>query len=231
MSDPTIDLLQSGGATGTSLTSLKEIFILDGDSKTEIINLIQYTITGFILCLLVLRIYQDYIIPIIHPYEVDYYHSENKDIAIEFFLKSVASVIAIFFVHRFIQIIPTISGRKMNIPVYVFAGIFMFCIPNMTPLMERVREWGGIFDGTITRPAPKNVANGQQRVEKLQPLSRSMEMVRPPAQMAPPPPQVAAPPPPPPQSQNMGGSYDQSYDQQFEPEPASMGGFGGFSGF
>jgi hypothetical protein len=227
MSDPTSDLLQSGGATGTSLTSLKEVFILDGDAKTEIINLLQYTITGFILCLLVLRIYQDYIIPIIHPYEVDYYHADNKDIAIEFFLKTIVSVMVIFFVHRFIQIIPTISGRKMNISVSVLASILMFCIPNMTPLMERVREWGGIFDGSIARPVPKKSSDGQQRVEKLQPLSRSVEMVRP----TPSPPQSPPPAQPVHQPQNMGGSYDQSYDQQFEPEPASMGGLGGFSGF
>jgi hypothetical protein len=212
--------------TGGKPGFFKHVFNFDEESKTEILNIIQYAVLALVPIIILNKIMQKYV-----P-EAD---DEKKSIEIlsEILAQVIFMFLGIFFIHRILTYIPTYSGEKYPVWNIISPIIPMLVIitslqtklgEKISILVDRLEE---LWEGPKDTKKGKN-GNGNGNVKVSQPISQnqSIEQMRSMGSTS-----ISSLPPP--QTQPMQG-YDQTQQQNsgqvmesFEPEAAN-GGFGAF---
>ena len=146
---------------------LKHVFNFDDDSKTDILNIIQYALIAIIPIVILNKTMGKYV-----PESDD--KKGSLEISAEIIIQIIVTFIGLLIIHRIITFIPTYSGVKypeFHI-VYIILAILMITMSLQTKLgekvsvlAERVMElWDGSYD-----KKKKNGKNGNVKVS--QPIS------------------------------------------------------------
>jgi hypothetical protein len=208
--------------TGGKPGFFKHVFNFDEESKTEILNIIQYAVLALVPIIILNKIMQKYV-----P-EAD---DEKKSIEIlsEVLAQVIFMFLGIFIIHRILTYIPTYSGEKY--PVWNIIGPIIPMLVIITSLQTKLGEKISILVDRLEElwEGPKDTKKGKNgNVKVSQPISQnqSMETMRTMGSTS-----ISSLPSP--QTQQMP-SYDQTQQQNsgqviesFEPEAAN-GGFGAF---
>ena len=209
--------------TGGKPGFFKHVFNFDEESKTEILNIIQYAVLALVPIIILNKIMQKYV-----P-EAD---DEKKSIEIlsEVLAQVIFMFLGIFIIHRILTYIPTYSGEKY--PVWNIIGPIIPMLVIITSLQTKLGEKISILVDRLEElwEGPKDTKkgkNGNGNVKVSQPISQnqSMETMRTMGSTS-----ISSLPSP--QTQQMP-SYDQHPQvsaqvmESFEPEAAN-GGFGAF---
>ena len=207
--------------TGGKPGFFKHVFNFDEESKTEILNIIQYAVLALVPIIILNKIMQKYV-----P-EAD---DEKKSIEIlsEVLAQVIFMFLGIFFIHRILTYIPTYSGEKY--PTWNNIGPIIPMLVIITSLQTKLGEKISILVDRLEElwEGPKDTKKGKNgNVKVSQPISQnqSMETMRTMGSTS-----ISSLPSP--QTQQMP-SYDQTPQvsaqvmESFEPEAAN-GGFGSF---
>jgi len=187
--------------TGTNENGfIKAVFPFDEDQKGLLLNIIQYSVLAIIPIVILLKLIKNYI-----PEAED--DKGSLVILVEVIGQVVVMFMAIYFIHKIIDFIPTYSGFKYgDVNVFnIIPSLLLISITMQTKLGEKIqiltdRAWD-LYDGRASPPAGSNkAAQGQGQVRVTQPLSQQYAM-------PPPPPlqqqQIMSMPPPQSQMTNM----------------------------
>lgn len=207
--------------TGGKPGFFKHVFNFDEESKTEILNIIQYAVLALVPIIILNKIMQKYV-----P-EAD---DEKKSIEIlsEILAQVIFMFLGIFLIHRILTYVPTYSGEKY--PVWNIIGPIIPMLVIITSLQTKLGEKISILVDRLEElwEGPKDTKKGKNgNVKVSQPISQnqSMETMRSMGSTS-----ISSLPPP--QTQQMQ-SFDQTQQgssqvmESFEPEAAN-GGFGAF---
>jgi len=132
--------MESSGGDDSKKNFVKHVFSFDDDSKSEILNIIQYSLIALIPVVVLNKTMAKYI-----P-EAD----ENKgtlEIVAEVLIQVISMFMGLLIIHRVITFVPTYSGTKYpeyNITFIVLA-VLMITLSLQTKLGEKV---GILFDRT-----------------------------------------------------------------------------------
>lgn len=99
---------------------INHVFNFDNDTKSEVLNIIQY----IVLAIIPISLYS-YLLDSVIP-ELDESKS-NLEIIAEVLAQTVANLLGVFFIHRLITFVPTYSGRAFN-EVNLFSVMLVFLI-------------------------------------------------------------------------------------------------------
>jgi len=130
--------MESSGGNDSKKNFVKHVFSFDDDSKSEILNIIQYSLIALIPVVVLNKTMAKYI-----P-EAD----ENKgtlEIVAEVLIQVISMFMGLLVIHRVITFVPTYSGTKYpeyNITFIVLA-VLMITLSLQTKLGEKV---GILFD-------------------------------------------------------------------------------------
>jgi len=207
----------------------KHVFNFDEESKTEILNIIQYAILALIPIIILNKIMQKYV-----PEADD--EKKSIEISAEVLAQVIFMFLGIFFIHRILTYIPTYSGEKY--PTWNIIGPIIPMLVIITSLQTKLGEkisilvdrlvelWEGPKDTKkgkkgnvkVSQPISQNQSTMNQSLNSMGSNSNSMGSTS-----------ITSLPPP--QMQQMP-SYDQQQGssqvmESFEPEAAN-GGFGAF---
>jgi hypothetical protein len=161
-----------------------------------LLNIIQYSVLAIIPIFILLKLIKNYI-----PEAED--DKGSLVILVEVIGQVVAIFMALYFIHKIIDYIPTYSGFKYgDVNVFnIIPALLLILVTMQTKLGEKIeiladRAWD-LYDG---RPASNgsNKAQGQGQVRVTQPLSQQYAMPPPPQQQ-----QIMSMPPPQSQMTNM----------------------------
>jgi hypothetical protein len=175
---------------------IKAVFPFDEDQKGLLLNIIQYSVLAIIPIFILLKLIKNYI-----PEAED--DKGSLVILVEVIGQVVAIFMALYFIHKIIDYIPTYSGFKYgDVNVFnIIPALLLILVTMQTKLGEKIeiladRAWD-LYDG---RPASNgsNKAQGQGQVRVTQPLSQQYAMPPPPQQQ-----QIMSMPPPQSQMTNM----------------------------
>lgn len=97
---------------------INHVFSTTEDSKSEILNIIQYAILGIIPIVILNKLIQRFS-PEADP------HSSSLEISVEIFVQIVVMFVGIILIHRMITYIPTYSGFKYE-NMNLSGGILLF---------------------------------------------------------------------------------------------------------
>ncbi len=160
-----------------SKSFFKHVFNFDDDSKSDILNIIQYALIAIIPIVLLNKSVGKYV-----PESDD--KKGSLEISAEIVIQIIVTFIGILIIHRIITYIPTYSGTKYpeyNV-IFNILAILMITMSLQTKLgekvsilVERVTE---LWDGTSSDKKKKNGKNGNVKVS--QPIS-GQQMMPPPA--------------------------------------------------
>jgi hypothetical protein len=176
---------------------IKAVFPFDEDQKGLLLNIIQYSVLAIIPIFILLKLIKNYI-----PEAED--DKGSLVILVEVIGQVVAIFMALYFIHKIIDYIPTYSGFKYgDVNVFnIIPALLLILVTMQTKLGEKIeiladRAWD-LYDG---RPASNgsNKAQGQGQVRVTQPLSQQYAMPPPPPQQQ----QIMSMPPPQSQMTNM----------------------------
>jgi hypothetical protein len=221
---------------GESISFFTHVFNFDHENKSNILNMLQYTLLAIIPVLIILRGIK-HIVP----------EDDDSKGSLEIFIESIGQVIllmlAIWFTHKIIQFIPTYSGEA-----YPKFDEISFIIPFVLILATMQTKLGAKFNILIERAielvtgksndiAAKAGAQGGQNVVRVsQPLagqihqpSQSDYLDR--SQLLPSNPMLSAMPtkfPPQQLQQQQPAPAQEFYQQPAEPMAANEGGGGGW---
>lgn len=159
-----------------SRSFFKHVFNFDDDSKSEILNILQYSLIAIIPVITLNKTMQKYV-----PEADD--KKSSLEVSAEIIIQIIVMFIGLLLIHRIITFIPTYSGAKypeFHI-VYIILAILMITMSLQTKLgekvsilVDRVSElWNG-------KPAKQN-KKGNGAVKVSQPISGQMMMSTPPA--------------------------------------------------
>jgi hypothetical protein len=112
---------------------LKHVFNFNDDSKSEILNIIQYLLIAIIPVLILNKSISRYI-----P-EVDD-HKSNFEISIEVGIQIIVMFLGLLIIHRIITFIPTFSGviyPEFHI-IYIILAVLMITMSLQTKIGEKV---------------------------------------------------------------------------------------------
>ena len=149
-----------------SKSFFKHVFNFDDDSKSEILNILQYSLIAIIPIVILNKTMQKYV-----PESDD--KKSSLEISAEVIIQIIVMFIGLLLIHRVITFIPTYSGS--NYPefhiVYIILAILMITMSLQTKLGEKVsilvdrifELWNGKQDNK------KNGKNGTVKVS--QPIS------------------------------------------------------------
>jgi hypothetical protein len=161
-----------------SKSFFKHVFNFDDDSKSDILNIIQYALLAIIPIVLLNKSIGKYV-----PESDD--KKGSLEISAEIVIQIIVTFIGLLIIHRIITYIPPYSGTKypeFHI-VYIILAILMITMSLQTKLgekvsvlVERVME---LWDGTSSDKKKKNGKNGTVKVS--QPISGQQMMMPPPA--------------------------------------------------
>jgi len=150
---------------------LKHVFNFDDDSKSDMMNIIQYSLVALLPVVILNKTMSKYV-----P-EAD----ETKgslEVSVEILIQVILMFIGLLLIHRLVTFIPTYSGEKypeFNI-VFVILAVLMITLSLQTKLGEKV---GILFDRVTelwegkkqTKPPVK-----QSNVRVSQPISGQQQM-------------------------------------------------------
>jgi hypothetical protein len=150
-----------------SKSFFKHVFNFDDDSKSEILNILQYSIIAIIPVVILNKTMQKYV-----PESDD--KKSSLEITAEVVIQIIVMFIGLLLIHRIITYIPTYSGAaypEFHI-VYIILAILMITMSLQTKLGEKVsilvdrisELWNGKQDNK-----KKNGKNGNVKVS--QPIS------------------------------------------------------------
>jgi hypothetical protein len=153
--------------SGDSKSFFKHVFNFDDDSKSEILNILQYSIIAIIPIVILNKTMQKYV-----PESDD--KKSSVEVTAEVIIQIIVMFIGLLLIHRIITYIPTYSGAaypEFHI-VYIILAILMITMSLQTKLgekvsilVDRVSElWNGKQDNK-----KKNGKNGNVKVS--QPIS------------------------------------------------------------
>ena len=171
--------MESSGGDDSKKNFVKHVFSFDDDSKSEILNIIQYSLIALIPVVVLNKTMAKYI-----P-EAD----ENKgtlEIVAEVLIQVISMFMGLLIIHRVITFVPTYSGTKYpeyNITFIVLA-VLMITLSLQTKLGEKV---GILFDrvtelwqGRVEKPQKKgNVKVSQPIAGQGQILPQQQMLVNP----------------------------------------------------
>lgn len=155
-----------------SKSFFKHVFNFDDDSKSEILNILQYSIIAIIPIVILNKTMQKYV-----PESDD--KKSSLEITAEVLIQIIVMFIGLLLIHRIITYIPTYSGSaypEFHI-VYIILAILMITMSLQTKLGEKVsilvdrisELWNGKQDNK-----KKNGKNGTIKVS--QPISGQQSM-------------------------------------------------------
>lgn len=144
----------SSGGDDSKKNFVKHVFSFDDDSKSEILNIIQYSLIALIPVVVLNKTMAKYI-----P-EAD----ENKgslEVVAEVLIQVISMFMGLLVIHRLVTFVPTYSGTKYpeyNI-IFIVLAVLMITLSLQTKLGEKV---GILFDrttelwqGKIEKPGAK----------------------------------------------------------------------------
>ena len=151
----------------------KHVFNFDDDSKSDILNIIQYTLIAIIPIVILNKSMAKYV-----PESDD--KKGSLEISAEILIQIIVMFIGLLLIHRIITFIPTYSGAKypeFHI-VYIILAILMITMSLQTKLGEKVSilvdRIVELWDGK-TDKKKKNGKNGNVKVS--QPISGQQQMI------------------------------------------------------
>ena len=160
-----------------SKSFFKHVFNFDDDSKSDILNIIQYALIAIIPIVLLNKSVGKYV-----PESDD--KKGSLEISAEIVIQIIVTFIGLLIIHRIITFIPPYSGTKypeFHI-VYIILAILMITMSLQTKLGEKVSVLFDrimeLWDGTSSDKKKKNGKNGAVKVS--QPIS-GQQMMLPPA--------------------------------------------------
>jgi hypothetical protein len=150
---------------------IKTVFPFDEEQKGLLLNIIQYSILAIIPVVVLLKLIKNYI-----PEAED--DKGSLVILVEIIGQIVVMFMALYFIHKIIEYIPTYSGlRYGDVNVFnIIPAILLISITMQTKLGEKVQivvdRLFELYEGQTSSNGQKsNQGNGQVRV--TQPLSQS----------------------------------------------------------
>lgn len=182
------ETVKEGSKRGSSFVD--HVFRLDEQQQGVLLNIIQYTLIGFVPIILMLYLVRTYV-----PEPDD--HKGSLLILAEIVGQILYMFIFIYFVHRIITYIPTYSGYRYNEFNFttIILGILMILLSIKTKLGEKVQILvertvellGGesSYNGGAGSAASAGNAGGAGSVRVTQPLSQPYAAGMPPG-MGPP---------------------------------------------
>ena len=155
--------------TDDSKSFFKHVFNFDDDSKSEILNIIQYSIIALIPIIILSKTISKY-----DPEADD--KKSSLELSAEIMIKIIVMFIGLLLVHRIIIFIPTYSGVKypdFNI-IFIILGVLMIILGLQTNLGEKVSilvdRITELWNGKNEKKG-KNGKNGNGNVKVSQPIS------------------------------------------------------------
>lgn len=116
-----------------SKSFFKHVFNFDDDSKSEILNILQYSVIAIIPVVILNKTMQQYV-----PEADD--KKSSLEVSAEVLIQIIVMFIGLLIIHRIITYIPTYSGAKypdFHI-VYIILAILMITMSLQTKLGEKV---------------------------------------------------------------------------------------------
>jgi hypothetical protein len=155
-----------------STSFFKHVFNFDDDSKSEILNILQYSLIGIIPVIVLNKSMQLYV-----PEADD--TKSSLELSSEVVIQIIVMFIGLLLIHRIITYIPTYSSTKypeFNV-IYIILAILMITMSLQTKLGEKVsilvdrlyELWNGKTDN-------KKGKNGSVKVS--QPISGQIQMMQ-----------------------------------------------------
>lgn len=153
---------------------IKTVFPFDEDQKSLLLNIIQYSVLAIIPIVILLKIIKNYI-----PEAED--DKGSLVILVEVIGQVVLMFMALYFIHKIIEYIPTYSGFKYGeVNVFnIIPALLLISITMQTKLGEKVqilvdRLWD-LYEGQTSSHGGKSQqkqGQGQGQVRVTQPLSQ-----------------------------------------------------------
>ena len=154
-------------ATDDSKSFFKHVFNFDDDSKSEILNIIQYALIALIPVILLNKSMSNYV-----PEADD--KKSSLELSAEIMIQIIVMLVGLLIVHRIITFIPTYSGVKypdFHI-IFIILAVLMITLSLQTKLGEKVSiivdRLMDLWNGTDSSKK-KNGKNGNVKV--TQPIS------------------------------------------------------------
>ena len=160
--------MESSGGDDSKKNFVKHVFSFDDDSKSEILNIIQYSLIALIPVVVLNKTMAKYI-----P-EAD----ENKgslEVVAEVLIQVISMFMGLLVIHRLVTFVPTYSGTKYpeyNI-IFIVLAVLMITLSLQTKLGEKV---GILFDrilelwnGRVEKPQKKGIVKVSQPIAGQQP--------------------------------------------------------------
>ena len=155
-------------SSSDSKSFFKHVFNFDDDSKSEILNILQYSIIAIIPIVILNKTMQKYV-----PESDD--KKSSLEITAEVVIQIIVMFIGLLLIHRIITYIPTYSGAaypEFHI-VYIILAILMITMSLQTKLGEKVSilvdRISELWNGKQDDKKKKNGKNGNVKVS--QPIS------------------------------------------------------------
>ena len=119
--------------TDDSKSFLKHVFNFDDDSKSEILNIIQYSIIALIPIIILNKSMSNYV-----PEADD--RKGSLELSAEILIQIIVMLIGLLIIHRIITFIPTYSGVKYpNFHIiFIILAVLMITLSLQTKLGEKV---------------------------------------------------------------------------------------------
>jgi hypothetical protein len=167
--------------TDDSKSFVKHVFNFDDDSKSEILNIIQYALIALIPVILLNKSMSNYV-----PEADD--KKSSVELSGEIVIQIIVMFIGLMIIHRINTFVPTYSGVKypdFNI-VFIILAVLMITLSLQTKLGEKVsilvERLMDLWNGTdSSKKKGKNGKNGNVKV--TQPISgqqqQSSQMIMP----------------------------------------------------
>ena len=161
-------------STDSKKSFFKHVFNFDNDSKSDILNIIQYALIAIIPIVILNKSMQKYV-----P-EAD----EKKgsvEILAEVFIQIIVMFMGLLLIHRIITFVPTYSGAEypeFNI-IFIILAVLMITLSLQTKLGEKVSilvdRLVELWDGKTGQTKKGNGKQGNVKVS--QPISGQMNMI------------------------------------------------------
>jgi hypothetical protein len=146
----------------------KHVFNFDDDSKSDMLNIIQYSLIAIIPVIILNKSMQKYV-----PEADD--HKGNLEILAEIVLQIIVMFIGLLTVHRMITFVPTYSG--MDYPefsiIFIILAVLMITLSLQTKLGEKVSILTERLTELWEGKSDKKKKNGNGNVKVSQPISQN----------------------------------------------------------
>lgn len=156
-------------SSDNSKSFFKHVFNFDDDSKSEILNILQYSIIAIIPVIILNKTMQKYV-----PESDD--KKGSLEITAEVVIQIIVMFIGLLIIHRIITYIPTYSGA--NYPefhiVYIILAVLMVTMSLQTKLGEKVSilvdRVSELWDGKPDNKGNKGTVKVSQPISGQQPM-------------------------------------------------------------